>query len=425
MYIESFLKQQRVARQAEKVIDITQGFLKNRNPILNEMFPLSNRDGKDWLQYIVEETDPIASIVSPTQEFPAWQGNKFIQVLDRMPSAALSIIWDAEMQERAKEVADYVGDVTISTEELFTDVGQSKVDLNSSLTNTNTSHSKYESLVKHLFGSEIKLINAHYNIIDILAYQLLQTGTINYIDPRTQRRVVYDWRKVVSSTYNHFPDVGKDIAYFNQNGADKPNIAGNNVRDWTKWATADGLEDLYSMAYAYREDMGKYPDFIMMSTQAMYNLLKQESTKRAVVDTKLLGNVNLVGTVTLEIVNNILASKGLPNITLNDDQYTLDDLNTGNTITRQRFLDPTVVVMGSRNMGERVFGSVVDNNFRGGIYTTTKSLNSRNAPNVDITISQSSPIAICTTIARSGFARKVTTKSSIQNTIRLNDFSFS
>jgi hypothetical protein len=247
----------------------------------------------------------------------------------------------------------------------------------------------------------------------------LQTGKISWTDYRTKRKITFDWRKVISSQYNHFPDVDQPPTYFT---SDPRAIAGNVSRDWTSWGTADGLEDIQALAQAYRADSGTYPDVIMMSTELAYNLLRQESTKRAVQDARIQGEF-LRGSPTLESVNQVLKTKGLPPITLNDDQFTLDELNTGNSTERQRFLDPTVFVFGKFNMGDRVFGDTVENNFKGGIFVDT--VEKSKAPPADLTFSVSSPIAICTTISRTGGARKVTTKANLENTINLKDFMYS
>lgn len=410
MYVDQFLKQQRQARQAEKVRNATLLFLKTRSTLLTDTFPVIERSGIDWTEYIVEQADPVASIVAPGQEYPNWQGNEFTQMIDRLPKAALSYFWNEDTLRKAKEVGEYSGNVMGGgAVDLFAPNLGEQLDLISP--SKVTENSKYENLVRLLFGSEQQLIRAHFNIIDIMAYQLLQTGEINYRDARTNRVIRYNWKGVTSSEYDHFPD-SSPTATFLPNGT--KNIAGHAVKDWSNWATADGLEDLQAAARVYHGDSGKYPDIIQMSSLLAYNLLRQEATKKAVVDTSIVGEL-LRGSPTMGMVNSLLKSKSLPEIVINDDQFTFDEGNTGNSRNRQRFLDPTVFIFATKGMGERVFGGVMENGDKGGIYINTYE-KSKNPP-CDVTASASSPLAVCSTISRTGLCRKVTTQTKLDENI--------
>lgn len=389
MYIESWLKEQRQARTADMLVDNTLRQLKERSRVLDRYVPLKTKDGRDWLAYITEQLDPIASLVATGQEYPATKKGQFNQIQTKLFKAALKHEWTEEMQWRMKEVREFALARGITVQNIS--VGNGKIQVGQD-----------NSLAELIFGTLASLVRGHINLIDYLAWQVLQTGAMQYTDSRTGLDINLDWKPAISSTYNHFPEP----------------LTGQ--RKWTEYDTADGLQDLVDMLYAYKYDNGFAPDEIAMSEQLLHCLLRQKSTKEAVVASMTVGGT-MTGTVSLDMLNEVLKRRFLPPITLVDDHFNLDSTNTGmNQPTL--YLDPTRVVFLKKGMAERCLGGTIENNGRAGIYQRTYEKSKE--PPLDVTATASMMIVVAPTIAKQGMSRKMTTTTDLNTTMNLSDFAF-
>ena len=389
MYIEGWLKEQRQARTADYVVDNTLNKLKERSRILDKYVPMKTKDGRDWLAYITEQIDPIASLVATGQEYPATKKGKFSQVATRLFKAALRHEWTEDIQWRLKEVQEFAKAKGITVQNIS--VGEGKVQTGQD-----------NSLAELIFGTLSALVRGHVNLLDYLAWQVLQTGKMSYTDSRTGLDIDLDWTKALTSPYNHFPDP----------------LAG--ARQWTEYETADGLQDLIDMNYIYKYSNGFSADSLAMSEQLLHSLLRQESTKQAVVASMTVGNT-MTGTVSMEQLNEVMRRRMLPPIELVDDHFELDGDNTGNQVPT-RFLDPTRVVFLKKGCVERVLGGTLENQGKAGIYQRTYEKSKE--PPLDISATASMMIVTAPTISKMGMSRKMTTSSNLETAMSISDFQF-
>jgi hypothetical protein len=389
MYIEGWLKEQRQSRTADYVVDNTLNKLKERSRVLDKFVPMKNKDGRDWLAYITEQIDPIASLVATGQEYPATKKGKFSQVATRLFKAALRHEWTEDIQWRLKEVQEFARAKGVTVQNIS--VGEGKIQTGQD-----------NSLAELIFGTLSALVRGHVNLLDYLAWQVLQTGKMSYTDSRTGLDIDLDWTKALKSTYNHFPAA----------------LAG--ARQWTEYATADGLQDLIDMHYIYKYDNGFGADEIAMSEQLLHSLLRQDSTKAAVVASMTVGNT-MTGTVSIEQLNEVMRRRMLPPISLVDDHFELDGDTTGNLVPT-RFLDPTRVVFLKKGCVERVMGGTLENSGKAGIYQRTyqKSVE----PPLDISATASMMIVTAPTISKMGMSRKMTTSALLETAMNISDFNF-
>ena len=181
MYIESWLSQQRQARTADYIVDNTLVQLKERSRVLDKYVPLKTKDGREWLAYITQQIDPIASLVSPGAEYPATKRGKFSEVQAKLFKAALRHEWNEDVQWRMKDVQEFAKAKGITVQNIS--VGEGKIAVGQDNT-----------LAELIFGTLSALVRGHVNLLDYLAWQVLQTGAMNFNDSRTGLSINMDWK---------------------------------------------------------------------------------------------------------------------------------------------------------------------------------------------------------------------------------------
>lgn len=387
MYVESWLQEQRQARTANLIVDNTLHQLKERSRVLDKYVPMKTKDGRDWLAYITEQIDPIASLVSTGQEYPATKKGKFSQVATRLFKAALRHEWTEDIQWKLKEVKEFAAARGITVQNIS--VGEGKIQVGQD-----------NSLAELIFGTIASLVRGHVNLLDYLAWQVIQTGAMAYNDTRTGLNINLDWKPAISSVYNHFPS------------------ALTGARDWTEFDTANGLQDLVDMHYVYKYDNGFGADEIAMSEQLVYMLLRQKSTREAVVASTTIGTT-ITGTVSIDQLNDVLRRRFLPPIVTVDDHFSLDVVNDGANHP-VRFLDPSKVVFLKKGMAERVLGGTLENAGKAGIYQRTYEKSKE--PPLDISATASMMIVTAPSISKQGMCRQVTTTENLNTAQNIADF---
>lgn len=389
MYVESWLGEQRQSRTADLIVNNTLRQLMERSRTLDKYVPMKNRDGRDWLAYITEQIDPIASLVATGQEYPATKKGKFSQVATRLFKAALKHEWTEDIQWRLKEVKEFAAARGISVQNIS--IGDGKIQVGQD-----------NSLAELIFGTVQALVKGHVNLLDYLAWQVLQTGAMQYSDQRTGLNINLDWKPALTSTYNHFP------------------AALTGARRWTEFETANGIQDLVDMNYIYKYDNGFTADGIAMSEQLLNMLLRQKSTREAVVSSLTIGS-QMTGTVSVEQLNAVLQRRFLPPIEIVDDYFSLDGVNDGQNHP-VRFLDPTRVVFCKKGMAERVLGGTLENNGKAGIYQRTYEKSKE--PPLDISATASMMIVTAPSITKMGMSRVMTSLGDLDTAQNTADFNY-
>jgi hypothetical protein len=387
MFISQWLNEQRQSRTADYVVDNTLAQLKERSRALDQYAPLTTKLGRDWLAYITEQVDPIASLVATGQEYPGTRKGKFNQVATQMFKAALQFHWTEDMQWRLKETQEFARAKGITVQNISVGNGKMQIGQDNNLAET-------------IFGTLASLVRGHVNLLDFLAWQVLQTGTMQYSDPRTGLNIDLDWRKALDARNNHFP----------------ARLTG--AREWTAYETANGIQDLIDMHYIYKYDNGFPADEIAMSEKLLHILLRQKSTKEAVVSSMTIG-YTMTGTPSIEQLNEVLSRRMLPRIITVDDHFDLDVSNTGST-EPTRFLDETRVVFLKRGCLQRVLGGTLENDGKAGIYQRTYQKSKE--PPLDISSTASMMIVTAPAISKMGMSRQVCTTAAIDSTMNIADF---
>lgn len=389
MYIESWLSQQRQARTADYIVDNTLVQLKERSRVLDKYVPMKTKDGREWLAYITQQIDPIASLVSPGAEYPSTKRGKFSQVQAKLFKAALRHEWNEDVQWRLKDVQEFAKAKGITVQNIS--IGEGKVAVGQD-----------NSLAELIFGTLAALVRGHVNLLDYLAWQVLQTGAMSYNDSRTGLAINMDWKPALKCPQNHFPSP----------------LTGN--RRWTEYETANPIQDLVDMAFVYKQDNGFAPDEIAMSEQVVHQMLRCKSTREAVVSSLTIGST-MTGTVSIEQLNEVLRRRFLPPIITVDEHFQLDGDNTGSDLPT-RFLDPTKVVFLKKGVAERVLGGTLENGGKAGIYQRTYEKSKE--PPLDISATASMMIVTAPTISKTGMCRQVTDQAALDGAMNLADFQF-
>lgn len=389
MYIESWLKGQREARTADVVVDNTLKQLKERSRVLDKYVPMKTKEGREWLAYVTEQIDPIASLVSTGQEYPSTSKGKFRQVQAKMFKAALRHEWNEDLQWRMRDVKEFAQAKGITVQNIS--VGEGKISIGQD-----------NSLAELIFGTVQALVRGHINLLDYLAWQVLQTGAMQYQDSRTGLNINLDWKPALQCVKNHFPAP----------------LTG--TRRWTEFLTADPIQDLVDMHSVYKYSNGFGADAIAMSEQLLQLILRCKSTKESVVSSMTVG-YTMTGTPSMEQVNDLLNRRFLPKIEIVDDHFQLDGDNTGNDVPT-RFLDPTRVVFLKTGMAERILGGTLENNGKAGIYQRT--FEKSKEPPLDISATASMLIVTAPTVSKQGMSRKVCDQIDLNTVNSVQDFEF-
>lgn len=387
MFVDTWLKGQRESRTADLVVDNTLRQLKERSRVLDKYCPIKTKQGRDWLAYITEQVDPIASLVATGAEYPATKKGQFSQVATKLFKAALRHEWTEDVQWRLKDVMEFARAKSITVQNIT--VGEGKIQ-----------EGQDNSLAELIFGTLSSLVRGHVNLLDYLAWQVFQTGAMQYSDTRTGLNINLDWKPALKSTYNHFPAP----------------LTG--ARMWTEFETANGIQDLVDMHYVYKYDNGFGADEIAMSEQLLYMLLRQKAVREAVVSSLTVG-ATITGTVSIDQLNEVLRRRFLPPITTVDDHFSLDTANSG-TNQPVRYLDPTRVVFLKKGMAERVMGGTLENGGKAGIYQRTYEKSKE--PPLDISATASMLIVTSPMISKMGMSRVVTTQTNLEAAQNLADF---
>ena len=354
-FITQWLSQQQQADMADMVVEDTLSDLKRRSGLLDKYMPLKTYESRHFTQYVMEQIQPIASIVAPGVEPPLTQQGTFRQITAEMMKTGLARVYDETHQWAMKEAMERAAAKRILVQNTIDSNGEPVKGADN-------------DLARYIFGSIEGIARAQIELLDYLSWQVLQTGQINYTDSRTGQTVEIDYRNPYDTTYNHFPSA--------LTGADL----------WTAYTTANGLQNLYDAMETYIDTNGFAPDKIIMSRKLYNHLLQQESTKAAA--TQIRGAS--VGTVSPDMLSVTLEARGLPGIITFDEQ-TQTELQD-KSVARTRFLNTDRFVFVKDNMGQRAMGPTLESQGRTGIYVVTREISK--FPEVDATQGVSTNIIV-------------------------------
>lgn len=334
-WVANFINDRLHAQEAEQLIDETMMRLKQRTGLIEKYMPLKTYDNNEFLDYITEQLNPIASLVAPGAESPLAAHGTFRRIVGELAKVALSFGFDEVTQrqmKKAMEEATYKGIA----------VG------NMTMTDGSIMRGSNEPLVRMIFGHVGKLVQAHVDRYSQLAWQAISTGQLSVEDARTRHRLSIDFRRAGVS-YNSFPDA------LVQTG----NTSDPTLNKWSDYENADGLTNIEEAMNDYVDINGFKPDAIVMSNRLSIHLRKQKTTKEAA---KQSVSTPQIGAISKDVIKNILENRDLPELITFDEFY--QDLYRGEGVTNTsdsevqnvRFLPENKFVFLKEGMGTRAMG---------------------------------------------------------------------
>lgn len=372
-HIANWLNTQLQARQADLIVDETLFELKRRDDVLKDAFPMKTYAGRRFMSYITKSLQTLASVIAFGAELPTTTKGQFRKVDAEMFKFGLSHVYDEELQWQMKEAMQMAKAMNMTVQNMVNDDGS-------------TTRGQDNDLAALLFGNVQGLVRGHADLLDVLTWQVVQYGEINYSDVRSNVDVALDWKDSSLTPYNHFPAPLTGAAL------------------WTNYSTANGIQDLYDFTDTYVDTNGFPPDEFIMSRKLFNHLAQQESSKQAAASMFILGGNSLAGTLGLADINAALDKRELPKIRLFDERYQ-DDTTPGLVGEAKRFHATDRFSAIKKNMGQRAMGGTIENDDKEGIFQRTYE--KEKVPALDVTqvVSVSLPISVM--ISRLGGSRQV------------------
>jgi hypothetical protein len=368
--IASWLNELDQSKEVDLIVDETHAGLKRRDKIIDEYFPVREYDDIDFLAYVVNRVNTVASIISYNSAIPVTKQGRFVKLTTQLVKIALQRQYDEKTQWDMEKVLRNANAKMITVQDRMTPDGY-------------VIKGENDTLANYIFGTIKDLTLAITDTLNLLTFHALQFGEVNYTDFRSNTTTVIDY-KDPDATYNHFPPALVAIG----NGADPINVA------WTDSENANGIERLQADIDTFEETNGFSPDAIIMSRKTRNLLLNQKSTKEAARSSMA---VPQVGTISQKQLNDILEEREVPPIITFDERYQVE--NEAGEVIRGRFLNENRYSFLTKQMGLRAFGPTLESKEgdmygepRTGIYV--RSFQKSKSPILDVTEAMATAIPV-------------------------------
>ena len=342
-FISSYLNDKNNYRIIKDIFDETLRQYKERSTIINELAPIKTYTSFDFITLISNKSVPAARIVAPGQNIPLTQAGQFRELRGELAKLVVKQEWTEIIQRKLYQA--------IQTSEL---TGIPVRDLYDSSTGDVRAMGTGGDLVRKIFQDHKDMAFAIYDKLDAMFWEGIVYGhvTTEAIDQLTGVNFQIDYRNP-AATYNHFPNALVATG----------NTANPELNMWTDRENANGLLNLELALDTYRQTNGCSPDYLLMSLPTYRNLLNMQSTKDAV--NQVRGSMS-VGTVSNQMLSEILQDRFLPPVTIIDDRFKGYDYMEENgrrvekLVDNKRFLPEGYFVFGKKSMGERAIGPTLE-----------------------------------------------------------------
>lgn len=335
-FIASWLNDAFQAKAADKIVEDTLYWLKQRNRILDQYIPMQTYNTRKFMLYVMQERLTLASVIAFGAEVPITRMGSFNRITADAFKLGLTYEYDEDKQWEMKEAMEIAQAKGIGVQGMM--VG------NQMVPGTN------QDLANYLYGSVQTMVRSVSETLDMLTWKALQTGEINYDDPRTQSKLTLNY-KAPGATYNHFPNA----------------LTGNDR--WDQLTTADGIQELFNAVDTYIDTNGFAPEVVVMSRKLRNLLMQQESTKKA----GSMITTFPVGTVSPDLLNDILSRRDLPMVVTFDEQYEMEP-SVGAASQQLRFLNDNRYVFMMKKMGERAMGPTLEGDGATGVHVVVREV---------------------------------------------------
>lgn len=344
--IAEWLSEAHQNKMADLVIEDTLDDLKRRDTtVLDPYVPFKTYSSRQFLAYVMEQINVIASVTAYGQEPPVTNQGSFRRITAELMKSSLAYVWDEEYQWHMKEAMEEARAKNIM-------VQRSRDGQGNTVNGTNV------DLAGFIFGTVEKLTRSQVELLNHLSWQALQYGSIDRIDPRTGLKTKLDYTNPNDISYNHFP------------------AALSGGATWDSYTTANGIQDLYNDIDAYVDTNGFAPDAIYLSRKLLNDLMQQQSTKDAASSL----TVARVGQVSPNMLGALLEARGIPTLKTYDEKYRNEFADQ--TVANTRFLNDNRYVFVKEEMGERAMGPTLENDGKEGVYVVTYE--KQKVPPVDV-----------------------------------------
>ena len=329
--IASWLNDEQQNKYVDVIVDDTNSRLRQRDALLDPYMPIKNYDSRNFLAYVVNRVNTLASVVSYGAEIPATRQGRLRKLTTQLVKLALQRVYDENMQWEMMEAIEAAGLKGVEVDDRQLPDGRLIKGTNNSLTD-------------YIFGNIEDLTKAIYDTLHAMSWQCIQFGQVNYSDFRTDTQTIIDW-KDASADYNHFPDTLIDTG----------NTANPAMNRWDDYEHADGLQTIADAIDTFHDTNGFTTDAIVMSRRARNHLIRQQSTKDAARTSMA---VTQVGTVSPDLLQKLLEMRELPPIVTFDELYEVE--NEKGDVIKGRFFNENRFSFLTKNMGERAFGVTIE-----------------------------------------------------------------
>lgn len=198
-----------------------------------------------------------------------------------------------------------------------------------------------QAIADEVFKNTAKLSDSVEVTKELIRAQLTYTGGLDYADPRTETKLSFKLERPQEN----------DITV---------------AQAWGEEAS-EPITDLLAAIEQFRKTNGNNKPEVISMNSATYAKLKRSGQ----IKTELFGSSNAARIVKDTEFNDLLASVGLPQIQIDDNETPIETL-TGEQIVYKHIPDGRVVLRASV-LGETLSGPSVENNWAKGKFVTTVS----------------------------------------------------
>jgi hypothetical protein len=315
--IQSFLSDKLQAQVAEQLIDDTTFRVKQRTNLLNDYMPIKMFDNEEFLMYVTERLTPIASFVSEDGRLPTTSHGNFQRMVGELQRVGLAKEFDEKIQKEMLKVMD---EASYKNAPIMSIPNGREGGMIRGLG---------DNLANYIYDRVEGLIVGITDLLTAMAWDVVSTGEINRVDPRTGLPVIIDFKDSTQSyTDLHFP------AALVATG----NTANPQLNKWDDLEYADGIGLLQTWALDYLDTNGFMPDLIVMPKRTRIKLMQQRST---IEKSRQLAGFGQVGAVSPQALLAVLEAYELPPIVSFDEYYQIEYSAAQGTNTRDGFINNT------------------------------------------------------------------------------------
>ena len=315
--IQSFLTDKLQAQVAEQLIDETSFRVKQRTNLLNDYMPIKTFDNDEFLAYVTEKLQPIASFVAVDGRLPTTSHGNFTRMVGELQRVGLAKQFDEKTQKEMLKVMEEATYKNIPIMTIPAGNGRGVI------------RGVGDNLANYIYDRIEGMIIGITDLLTAMSWDVVSTGEVNRVDSRTGLPVILDFKDNTKSyTAKHFPP-----ALVNTGNTGDPQS-----NKWDDLENADGIGLLQTWMLDYLDTNGVQPKVIVMSKRTRIKLAQQKST---IEKSRQLAGFGGVGAVSPASLLMVLDAYELPPIVTFDEFYQIEYAAAQSTNTNDGFVNNT------------------------------------------------------------------------------------